>query len=79
MFGHRPDLSDQVRGSRLRQPERGNERHSSEVPSRVVHLFEVQLDSLREISERLVDRVALAGNVDLQALGDVPVLFAVSH
>jgi hypothetical protein len=36
------------------------------VPGRIVHLSEAQLDSLREISERFVDRAALAGNVDLR-------------
>jgi len=49
----------------------------SDLPGQIVRLFEVQLDSLSEISERFVDRLALAGNIDLQALGDVPVLFSV--
>jgi len=38
------------------------------VPGRIIHLFEVQPDSLREIGERFVDRVTLAGNVALQTL-----------
>jgi hypothetical protein len=47
------------------------------VPDRIVYLFEVQLNSLREIRERLVDRVPLTGHINLQALRDVPVLFPV--
>ena len=35
-----------------------------------------QLDGLGEVRQRLVYRVPLAGNVNLQALRDVPVLFA---
>ena len=54
-----------ARGSRPRQSERGNQRRTSEVPGRIVHLFEVQLDSVCEVNEGFVDRVALAGNVDL--------------
>jgi hypothetical protein len=47
------------------------------VPGWVIYLFQVELDGLREIDECLVNRLALAGNVDFQALRDVPVLFAV--
>ena len=45
----------------------------------VVHLFQVQLDGLGEVGQSLIDRVPLAGHVDLQALGNVPVLFLVQR
>lgn len=47
------------------------------MPGWIVDLFQVKFDSLREIAERLVDRLALAGDVYFQALRDVPVLFPV--
>ena len=49
------------------------------MPGRVVHLFQVQLDGLGQVGQGFVDRVALAGHVDLQALRDVPVFFLVQR
>jgi len=45
----------------------------------VVRLFQVQLDGFGEVRQRLINRVPLAGNVNLQALRDVLVLFAVQR
>ena len=66
-----------ARGSRGGQPERSHQRSGGQVPGWVVDLFQVEFDSLREIDKRLVNRLALAGNVNFQALRDVPILFAV--
>lgn len=43
-------------------------------PARVVHLFQVQLHSLGEVNQCLVNRATLAGDVNLQALCDVPIV-----
>lgn len=45
------------------------------MPGRVVHFLQVQLDGLGEVRESPVNGVALAGEVNLQALRDVSVLF----
>ena len=47
------------------------------MPLWFIHLIEVQLDGFREIIERLVRCVPLAGNIHLKALRYVPVLFLV--
>ena len=43
----------------------------------VLDLVEVQLDRLGETAQRLRDRAALAGHIDLEALRHVPVFFLV--
>ena len=40
------------------------------MPGRVVYLFQVQLDGLGEVGERLIDRVALARNAVSGDAGD---------
>lgn len=45
------------------------------MPLRVIDLFEVESDSLGEVAQGLVDRTALASDVDLKTLRQVPVLF----
>jgi len=49
------------------------------VVGRIVYLFQVQLDGLGKGRQGLVNRVTLAGHVNLQALRDVLVLFAVQR
>ena len=49
------------------------------MPSRIVHLFQLQLDGLGQVGQGFVDRVTLAGHVNLQALRDKPVLFLVQR
>jgi hypothetical protein len=49
------------------------------VPLWVVDLIEVEGDSLREIAQGFLDRVALAGYIDLKTLRYVPVLFPVDR
>ncbi len=44
---------------------------------RALDLVEVQLDRLGEIAQRLRDRAALAGHIDLETLRHVPVFFLV--
>ncbi len=43
----------------------------------VLDLVEVQLDRLGETAQRLRDRAALAGHIDLKTLGHVPVFYLV--
>lgn len=45
------------------------------MPLLVVDLVKVEGDSLGEIAQGFLDRAALAGDVDLKTLRDVPVLF----
>ncbi len=45
------------------------------MPLWVFDLFEVESDSLGEVAQGLVDRTALASDVDLKALRHLPVLF----
>ena len=45
------------------------------MPLWVIDLFEVQSDSLGEVAQGFVDRMALAGDVDLKTLRHVPVFF----
>lgn len=47
------------------------------MPLWFIHLIEVQLDGFREVTERLVHCVPLAGNIHLKALRYIPVLFLV--
>lgn len=49
------------------------------MPLGVVDLIEVQGDSLREIAQGFLDRVALAGYIDLKTLRYVPVVFLVDR
>ena len=49
------------------------------MPSRIVHLFQIQLDGLGQVGQGFVNRVTLAGHVNLQALRDKPVLFLVQR
>ncbi len=57
-------------GLTRRQPERGHLRRGGDVPGRVVYLFQVQLDGLGEVGERLIDPVALARNAVSGDAGD---------
>jgi hypothetical protein len=45
------------------------------MPGRVVDFLQVRLNGLGEVRESLVNGVTLAGDVNLQALRDVLVLF----
>ena len=45
------------------------------MPLRVVDLLEVERNSLGEVAQGLIDRRALAGDVDLETLRHVTVLF----
>lgn len=49
------------------------------MPLGVVDLIEVEGDRLREIAQGFLDRVALAGYIDLKTLRYVPVLFLVDR
>ena len=53
--------------------ERGEQGSGGHMLLGVLDLVEVQLDRLSEIAQRLRDRAALAGHVDLKALRHVPV------
>jgi hypothetical protein len=47
------------------------------VPLWIIHLIEVERDSLREVAQSFVDGAALAGLIDFKALRYVPVFFLV--
>ena len=47
------------------------------MTGRVINLAQIQLHRLGKVRHCLVDRLALAGHVNLQALRDIPVLFPV--
>ncbi len=47
------------------------------MPLGFIDLIEVERDSLGEVAQRLLNRAALAGHVDLKTLCHVPVLFLV--
>ena len=57
--------------------ERGEEGSGGHMLLRVLDLVEVQLNRLGEIAQRLRDRAALAGHIDLETLRHVPVFFLV--
>ncbi len=70
--GNRGPEGPTAPGSRSSQRERGNQRRAGDAARRVVHFIEVKPDHLRKARERLIDGPALAGDIDLQALGHVP-------
>ena len=49
------------------------------MPGRIVHLFQVQLDGLGQARAAPRRACALAGHVNIQALGNVPVPFLVQR